>query len=720
MRTSILGHHRNVDKRLPLNLALVIGALGVVYGDIGTSPLYAVNSVFFGIGHTAVTHANVLGVISLIFWLLTLVVTIKYVTFVLRASYQGEGGVLALHELIATVKRRSTPLLLLLLVFAASLLIGDGIITPSISVLSAVEGLSVATSFFTPYTVLIAMLILTALFLVQRKGTHKIGKIFGPIMIVWFVTIGGLGLAQIIHHPEVLAALNPAYAAEFIARVGAAKFLIAIGAIILAVTGAEDLYVDLGHFGKRPIRQGWFYLAYWALVLNYLGQGAFLLSGHAVTGGNIFFSLLPHLSIPHSLAATWPLWATELVANAPIYIMVLLATIATIIASQALITGAFSLASQAMALDMVPRLNIIHTSHRHKGQIYIPAVNWMLLIGCLTLIFIFRSSGNLADAYGLAVSGVMISTTSAMFQVAQQKWKWSLLKTAMIFGVFLIIDLTLLTATSLKFFTGGYIPISVAVLLFAISLAWDWGRDLVRGAYSAYLTYASPRDMAWLVNVKRHLMHHKEYSEKERQRRYVELDRAVVFLVSKPVTQATQNIPIILRIFMKRHGALPKFIVLLTIVQEKKPFIDIDKRIKVTDFDYNVLSVTAHFGFMQSPDGLEILHLLKEKGYMGYSLHRCSVEAAEEELFITKGARFMDKLRVRVYFFFKKVSPEAYHYFHLDSKPGLSKTIIPIVLGQDGWRIEIPEFALEDAEEHIDPDTRMPTVIRFGRSRVDP
>lgn len=720
VRTKVNGHHRSVPRRLPLGVGLVIGAIGVVYGDIGTSPLYAVNAAFFGIGHVPVTHDNVIGIISLIFWLLTLVVTCKYIFFVLRANYQGEGGVLALHELIATVKRRSTPLLLLLLVFAASLLIGDGIITPSISVLSAVEGLNVATSFFTPYTVLIAMLILTALFFVQRKGTHKIGKIFGPLMIVWFITIGGLGLAQILHHPAILSALDPVYAAEFVRRVGVPEFLIAMGAIILVVTGAEDLYVDLGHFGKRPIRQGWFYLAYWALILNYLGQGAYLLSGQSVAGGNIFFSLLPHLSIAPSLAASLPTWAAGLIVNAPIYTMVLLATIATVIASQALITGAFSLASQAMALDIIPRLNIIHTSHQHKGQIYIPAVNWMLLAGCLILIFIFRSSGNLADAYGLAVSGVMISTTSAMFQVARNKWKWGSIRTIMIFGVFMIIDLTLLTATSLKFFTGGYIPVSIGILLFAIVLIWDWGRDLVRGAYVAYQAHASPRDMEWLVKVKRHLRQHPEYIEVTRSRRYVELDRAVVFLVSKPVTSLSANIPLILRIFMKRHGALPRYIVLLTIVQHKKPFVDIKKRITVTTFDENVMSVTAHYGFMQEVDGLDILHLLKQDGYMGLNLHRCTVEAAEEELFITRGARFIDKLRLRVYLFFKSISPEAYHYFRLDSKPGLSKTIVPIVLGKNGWRIEIPEFALETTDEDIDPDTLMPTEILFARSKADP
>jgi KUP system potassium uptake protein len=658
-------------------------------------------------------------VIGLIFWLLTLVVTLKYIFFVLRAGYQGEGGVFALHELVATVKRRSTPLLLLLLVFAASLLLGDGIITPAISVISAVEGLNVATSFFASYIVPIAALILTVLFLVQRKGTAKIGRIFGPLMVVWFLTIGTLGFVQILREPAILAALNPAHALEFAGRIGWHKFLLAMGAIMLAVTGAEALYADMGHFGKRPIRQGWFYLAYWALALNYLGQGAYLLGRHLVVNGNIFFSLLPHVAITPQLTAALPIWAIEALSHAPIYIMVFLATAATIIASQALITGAFSLASQAMALDMVPRLNIIHTSHKHKGQIYIPSINWMLYIGCLVLIFAFRSSSRLAAAYGLAVSGVMVSTTAAMFHIARHRWKWKTLRTVTLFGAFMVIDLTLLTSTSLKFFTGGYVPISIGVLLFAIVLTWHWGRGLVAGAYSAYLTSASPRDMAWLVSAKKRLDKDHVYVEHPRPRRVVELDRAVVFLVSKPVTSLSSDTPIIIRIFLKRHGALPKHIVLLTIVQDKTPFVSAKRRIKVTDFGYNILSVTAHFGFMQNPNGLEILHDLKLNSYLGPDLHRCSVEAAEEELFVSKNTRFIDKLRIRVYLFFKKVSPEAYHYFLMDSKSGLSKTVVPIVLGKNGWRIEIPEFALEDSEEHIDPDTRKPTDVIFARSKAN-
>ncbi len=702
MRLHGLGHHAGVDRRLPLKYALIVGAIGVVYGDIGTSPLYAVNEVFFGMGHTAVTQDNVLGVISLMIWLLTLVVAFKYVFIVLRASYQGEGGVFALHELLAGLKRRTTPLVLLLLIFAAALLIGEGIITPAISVLSAVEGLKVSTTFFEPYIVWITATILTGLFAVQRKGTAKLGMFFGPIMVVWFLAIGLLGLHEIIQQPAILSALNPAYAFRFAVRIGFHHLLITLGAVTLAVTGAAALYADLGHFGIRPIQAGWFRLVYWALLLSYLGQGAYLLSGGPVIGHNIFFSLLPHLAFgPPEL---------------PLYLMVILATAATIIASQALITGAFSLASQAIALGMSPRLNIIHTNKRHEGQIYVPAVNFMLYLGCLALIFIFKSSANLAAAYGLAVSGVMLATTAAMIHIVRYRWHWSLSRTTLIFGAFLAIDVTLVTANSLKFFTGGYIPISLGIFLFVVVLTWHWGRSFVHSAYSGYLSYASPKDMAWLVALKTRLDEHHELTD--RPRRLVELDRAVVFLVSTPPSSLVSRVPIILRIFMKRQGALPKRIVLLNIVQEKVPFISAKDRIEVADFGHGIFAVKAHFGFMQTPDGLAVLHALKEHHYMGPSLHRCTVEVTEEELFIAKNAHFIDKLRIRVYRLFKRISPPASHYFRFDTKPGLSKTVVPILLEHDGWRIDIPEFALEVSEERIDPDTRKPTDLRFTRYKA--
>jgi KUP system potassium uptake protein len=575
--------------------------------------------------------------------------------------------------------------------------------------------LKVVTHVFTPYVVYITAAILIGLFLVQRSGTAKVGRLFGPIMVAWFVAIAGLGLHQVLRTPDILNALNPIYAFEFATQIGFHNFLLAVGAVTLAVTGAESLYADLGHFGKRPIRQGWFYVAFWALALNYLGQGAYLLSGNPINGDNVFFSLIPQLAVPQALIQILPLWVGVHLAFAPLYCMVILATAAAVIASQALITGAFTLASQAMALGMAPRLNIIHTNHKHEGQIYVPAVNWLLMIGCLVLVFVFKSSSNLAAAYGLAVTGVMIATSSSMYQVARYRWKWSLLPATIVFRVFLAIDLTLFTANVLKFFTGGYVPVLVALLLFAFVLTWRWGRDFVRSSYAAYTSYASPKDIAWLVDLKRRL--DTKTVLVDRARRIAETDRATVFLVSQPVISITSRLPIIIRIFMKRHGSLPRHVVFLTILQEKKPFVSLPDRIEVVNFGYNILAVKAHFGFMQTPNGLDVLKSLKDQGYMGTEVHRCTVEAAEEELFVGKNARFIDKLRIKVYHFFARISPPAYHYFRFDTKPGLSKTIVPILLGKEGWRIDIPEYALEHDEERVDPDTRQLTDLRFTRTK---
>ncbi|MDN5274460.1 MAG: hypothetical protein JWP06_361 [Candidatus Saccharibacteria bacterium] len=717
-RFNIFGHrHINVSKRIPLRVALTLAAIGVVYGDIGTSPLYVINEAFFGMGHLAVTRPHVLGIVSMIIWLLTIVVSIEYIFVVLRASYQGEGGVFALHELIAGIKSKRKPLLLLL-VFAATLLLGDGMITPAISVLSAVEGLKVVTHVFSPYVVYITAAILIGLFLVQRRGTAKVGMLFGPVMVVWFVAIAGLGLHQVIQTPDILNALNPVFAFQFAVQIGFHNFLLAVGAVTLAVTGAESLYADLGHFGKRPIRQGWFYVAFWALGLNYLGQGAYLLSGQSINGDNVFFSLIPHLAVSPAVAHLFPAWIADHLAYAPLYTMVVLATGAAVIASQALITGAFTLASQAMALGMAPRLNIIHTNHQHEGQIYVPAINWLLMAGCLVLVFVFRSSSNLAAAYGLAVTGVMMATSASMYQVARHKWNWQTFPATLIFRAFLAIDLTLFTANLLKFFTGGYVPVIVALSLFACVLTWRWGRDFVHTSYAAYTSYATSKDIAWLADLKRRLS--KKSVLFDRARRITETDRASVFLVSQPVTSITSQLPIIIRIYMKRHGSLPKHIVMLTILQEKKPFVSERDRIEVIDFGYNILAVKAHFGFMQVPNGLEVLKDLKKLGHMGDEIHRCSVEVAEEELFVGKNARFVDKIRVGVYQFFARISPPAYHYFRFDTKPGLSKTVVPILLGKNGWRIDIPEYALESEEERIDPDTRLKTDLRFVRTGKQP
>src|SRR3974390_1560863 len=379
--------------------ALAIGALGVVFGDIGTSPLYAIDQIFFGSADIGRTPENVLGAISLAIWTITVVVAIKYALLVLRADNDGEGGVFALYGLLHRFKGERRRVLLWSLMLGAGLLFGDGMITPAISVLSAVEGLEVATPAFSPYVVPITVILLTALFAVQFRGTTGIGVIFGPLLLVWFVTIAGLGLVAIAQQPAILAAFDPSYGTSFLMRAGPYGSLLILSAMMLVVTGGEAMYADLGHFGARPIRISWFAIVFPSLLLNYLGQGAYLLSGASVEGGKLFYNLVPQpLLVP----------------------LVVLATLATIVASQALISAAFSLISQAVGLGLFPRLNMRHTHQDYSGQIYIPFINWALYAGCIALVLVFRSSANLAAAYGLAVAGVLVITSAAMFSVARR------------------------------------------------------------------------------------------------------------------------------------------------------------------------------------------------------------------------------------------------------------------------------------------------------------
>ena len=444
-------------------LALTIGAMGVVYGDIGTSPLYAVNQIFFGHSDVAVNDANVIGCISLVLWTITTVVLFKYLVFVLRADNDGEGGTFALYGLIHKHKRRGLAFLLWLLMLAAGLLFGEGIITPAISVLSAVEGLKTVTPTFDRFVVPITIAILTTLFLIQRKGTAQVGKVFGPIISCWFLSIGALGVVQVVKHPGILAAVDPLRGLAMLRSLGVHGSLRLLGGVVLAITGGEALYADMGHFGRRPIRMSWIALVYPALIASYLGQGAYLMSGAKVTNDSVFYSLVPS------------------VALLP---MVVLATCATVIASQALISGAFSLATQAVSLGLFPRLHVVHTHHAHVGQIYVPFINWALYVGCVSLVLKFGSSTNLAAAYGLSVSGVMLSTSIAMTAIARIYWRWSWPVILLVFGPLGFIDSSFLSANSLKFLEGGYIPLSLGILFFGVMTTWRWGRKATFEAYS--------------------------------------------------------------------------------------------------------------------------------------------------------------------------------------------------------------------------------------------
>lgn len=440
--------------------ALTFGALGVVFGDIGTSPLYALRESFAEHHgrQLVVDEATVLGLLSLVFWALLIIISIKYLLFVMRADNQGEGGILALTALVrpmGSLLEGSTRWLVLLGLFGASLLYGDGMITPAISVLSAVEGTTVVTENLERYVIPISIVILVGLFAVQRRGTAAVGKVFGPIMAVWFATLATLGLVHIADDPKVFTAISPHHAVSFVARHGLLGFY-ALGAVFLVVTGGEALYADMGHFGRKPITRAWYVLVLPALLLNYFGQGAMLLSDPS-TVDNPFYRMAPR----------WALWP-----------LVVLATMATVIASQALISGAFSLTRQAVQLGYLPRVRIDHTSESEEGQIYVPAINWLLLVSCIALVLGFKTSSNLAAAYGLAVTATMAITTILFYRVARTRFGWSPAKLIPLCTLFMVLDLGFLGANLLKIPDGGWVPLAIGSVFLVVLTTWFAGRKI--------------------------------------------------------------------------------------------------------------------------------------------------------------------------------------------------------------------------------------------------
>ena len=450
-------HGEQKKKPLPL---LMLTALGVVYGDIGTSPLYALRESFHISHGFDVNPETVLGVVSLITWSLIIVVSIKYLGFVLRADLHGEGGILTLTGLVRKTapdpNKKYAKILVLLGLFGAALLYGEGIITPAISVLSAVEGLNVTTNIFEPYIIPITIGILIALFSIQGHGTERVGQIFGPITLVWFISLFALGLTQIVKHPAILRAVSPHYGLWFLYHHGWTGFVV-LGSVVLVVTGAEALYADLGHFGSRPIRWAWFVVVLPSLLTNYYGQAALIIYDPSCVD-NPFFKMIP----------------SEIM-----YPMVALATAATVIASQALISGSYSLTMQAIRQGFLPRLNVIHTSEHAAGQIYVPSVNWFLMIACIALVLGFQTSSNLAAAYGLAVTGAMVTTTLLLYFIARNKWKWKRVTALSLCTLFMSVDLTFLSANVLKIPSGGWFPLVMGALLFTVMTTWSLGREIL-------------------------------------------------------------------------------------------------------------------------------------------------------------------------------------------------------------------------------------------------
>jgi KUP system potassium uptake protein len=625
--------------------ALAVGALGVVYGDIGTSPLYAIDQIFLGPAGVAPTPDNVLGAISLAIWTITLIVAVKYALLVLRAENDGEGGVFALYGLLHKFKNQGVRVLLWLLMLGAGLLLGDGMITPAISVLSAVEGLEVATPAFASYVLPITLALLTGLFAIQFKGATGIGVVFGPLLIVWFVTIAALGGAEIAQEPGILAAFNPAYGVAFLARAGWREALLILSALMLVVTGGEAMYADLGHFGARPIRIGWFVVVFPALLLNYLGQGAYLLSGAPVAGGKLFYSLAP----------------------APLLMpLVVLATLATIVASQALISGAFSLTSQAIGLGLFPRLDILHTHRAHAGQIYIPVVNWGVYLGCVALVVAFGSSSALAAAYGLAVAGVMVITSMAMIAFARRYWRWGGVRTALVWAPLTALNGAFLVASSVKFLEGGFVPLSVGAAAFLIMATWRWGRKATFRAYAA----RSSLTMAEVVTLHRSSA--------------LYLERNALIMAQVRVRHPADRAPALVGLLWERYGILPRNLVLVEVSHPKVPYIH-ESRYHVTVFDRDkdrgsVIGVELRFGFMEEPNVERYLaDMARHKEIdLPTDPRQWIVHVSNENLLIAKQMNLFKRVRFRLFLLLRLVSRPAYYAYGLGDEVQLSAEIIPV------------------------------------------
>jgi KUP system potassium uptake protein len=542
--------------------ALTIAALGVVFGDIGTSPLYALKECLSDHYGIEAQRANVLGLLSLMVWSLTMVVTVKYLAFVMRATHRGEGGILALLALVPERLRRASPGHLrpvtFLVIIGAALLYGDGMITPAISVLSAVEGLKIATSTFDQWIVPITCGILFILFVVQRHGTASVGALFGPIMVVWFLLLAGLGVWHIIDNPGVLAALSPHHAVWFLTHHGFTGFAV-LGSVVLCVTGGEALYADMGHFGVRPIRIAWLRLVMPALILAYFGQGAVVLSNPAAAA-NPFYSMVP--------------------TGLPLYLLVAISTAATIIASQALISGAFSLTHQAVQLGLLPRFFVRHTSAHTEGQIYLRGINWLLAVGAIALVVGFRSSTGLAAAYGIAVCGTMAVTSICFAVVARTVWGWPAWKWGGLLALFLVFDLGFLGANLLKFTHGGYVPVAIGAVFTGVMAIWAIGRSNL-GQY--YADRAVPWD---------------EFVHDLVADGVARPDRVAVFMASD-----ARGVPPMLQHQAERVGAVPAVAFLLTVRFDHVATVPADQRLlEVTDLGHGFQRVVAVYGYMQQPN----------------------------------------------------------------------------------------------------------------------
>lgn len=603
--------------------ALTLAAVGVVYGDIGTSPLYTMKEVFSPMHGIALNRTNLLGAVSLIFWSLTIIVSLKYVTLVLRANNRGEGGIMALLALaLSSVTDRSRWHYAVMLtgLFGASLFYGDGVITPAISVLSAIEGLEVATPAFKPYVVPITVVVLLALYAIQHKGSAGIGKWFGPIMLIWFLALAVMGMVNIVQTPDILQAINPLHALYFFAENRWFGF-VALGAVVLSVTGAEALYADMGHFGRRPVRLAWFLIVFPALALNYLGQGALLLSNPAAVS-NPFYQQL----------GTWS-----------IFPLVALSTIATIIASQATISGTFSITQQAIALGFLPRMRIIYTSEREIGQIYIPMVNWVQLAVVLIAVSEFGSSSALAAAYGIAVTGTMTATTILTFFVIRYGWKYQLLLSAAATGFFLLIDASFFSAAALKIPSGGWFPLLLGIAMMTIMLTWKTGRQLL------------------FDNLKKHLIPLNDFLDS-------------LFISPPPRVEGTavffraegEGVPHAMLHNLSHNKILHERTVFLTVFNADVPTIPATERVKVRPLGHQCYQVDVHYGFKDERDIPRALEFCKEQG-LEFPLMETSFFISRQNVIAAAATRGMSLWREALFATMHRNARDAADYYRIPS-----------------------------------------------------
>lgn len=597
---------------------LTLAALGVVYGDIGTSPLYAMRECFHGEYGIAPTRANVLGVLSLMIWALVMIVTVKYLTFVLMADNHGEGGILALTALLSSAdsgKARRRLGLVALGLFGACLLYGDGMITPAISVLSAVEGIRIITPVFTPYVIPLTIVIISGIFLIQRRGSARVGGMFGPIVIVWFLVLAALGTVQVAQNPEILTAIFPWHGVLFLAHNSFAGFLV-LGAVFLVVTGAEALYADMGHFGRTPVRLAWMGLVFPALLLNYFGQGAVLLAR-------------PEMS-SHPFYALVPAWA--------MVPMVLLATMATIIASQAVISGAFSLTQQAIQLGYFPRLRVTHTSALQIGQIYIAPVNWLLMVCTIALVIGFRSSSRLAAAYGVAVTTTMLITTALFYLIMRKRWGWNPLVVLLLTTVFSVVDIAFFAANIGKILHGAWFPLVIGALVFVIMETWKDGREILRKK---------------MLTITPRLETFKGILEIDQPRR---VKGTAVFM-----TRSHDVVPAALMHNLRHNNMLHSTVVLLNIQTEEIPRVPKEQKVEVEPLGEGLYSLIARYGFMEQPDIEEIFALSNEQG-MTLNTKDASFFLGREKLGISDNPG-MSRWRANLFVFLSKNSMDASSYF---------------------------------------------------------